>query len=145
MHRASCLCGGVVMTAGVLEGPYVLCHCQSCRKASGSAYGANIAVPQDQFEIVQGETLVRTFESSPGKVRHFCGHCGTPLFTRVVESSEYVRLRLGILDTELAEQPTAQIFTADRAPWHTLDESLKCYDAWPDAEAIRIPGSNQSR
>ena len=73
MHRASCLCGGVVMTAGVLEGPYVLCHCQSCRKASGSAYGANIAVPQDQFEIVQGETLVRTFESSPGKVRHFVG------------------------------------------------------------------------
>jgi len=143
MFKASCLCGQVSLQALAIETPYVYCHCPSCRKSSGSAFAANVSVPIDSFEIVSGHDCISTIESSPLKVRHFCKQCGSPLFTKVGAQPAYVRIRLGALDTEFSEAPSAHIFTDQKAPWHEIKDDHPQYAAWPDASAVPIPGSRQ--
>ena len=73
-----CLCGGVRFTySGELGGSLglvTLCHCSQCRKATG--FAAAVAPARAAgFTITQGGDLVREYESSPGKLRAFCGVC----------------------------------------------------------------------
>ena len=142
-YNGSCLCGKVSFKAEEIVGDYVLCHCPSCRKASGSAFGANISVPIKAFKLMTGEDFISTYESSPNKVRHFCSCCGSPLFTKVGASPEYVRVRLGSLDTPYVKSPSAQIFTAQKAEWHSPDPKIPCFDTWPTHDQIDIKGSRQ--
>jgi len=143
MFQASCLCQSVRIEADELVGPYVYCHCKSCRKSSGSAFAANVSVPVESFRVSSGKESLKTYESTPGKVRHFCSCCGSPMFTKVGDSPKYVRLRLGSLDSNYPEQTSAHIFVGHKASWHQIHDRQRQYTEWPDASEIRIPGSRQ--
>ncbi len=143
MHHGSCLCGRVVYRATKLVGPLVYCHCRSCRKSSGTAFGANISVPVDCFQVVSGLAELRQFESAPGKIRHFCGNCGSPVFVTVGDRPRFVRIRLGTLDSDLADSVSAHIFVGEKAPWHGIDAAAPQFPAWPDEGEVRIRGSRQ--
>lgn len=144
MFQGSCLCGAVSYKASQLIGPYVQCHCPSCRKASGSAFAVNISVPLEKFTIVTGESKISVFESSPNKLRHFCSICGSPLYTKVGANPDVLRLRLGSLDSPFKDAPAAHIFAGQKAPWHRIYDDLPQYEDWPDATEMKIPGSRQS-
>jgi hypothetical protein len=102
MLTGSCLCGAVVFEADVPAGLITFCNCRNCRKASGSAFAANMSVQREAFRWVRGEQALRGYESSPGKVRRFCGQCGSPMTAkRPSDPGAAVRVRLGTLDTPL--------------------------------------------
>ena len=143
MIEGSCLCGDVRYQADEVVGPYVYCHCASCRKASGSAFGANVAVSAEHFRLVAGESLLACFESSPGKRRYFCSRCGSPLFNKVGPDPDLVRVRLGSLDSNFNEVPAAHIFTAEKAPWYTITDDVQQFAGWPEPGRVTIPGSRQ--
>ena len=42
MIKGSCLCGGVKFEIRGSKGPFELCHCNRCRKATGSAFAAGL-------------------------------------------------------------------------------------------------------
>ncbi len=140
MHQGSCLCGTVRFEFSQIEGDFVYCHGKSCRKASGSAFGANIAVPLDDFHVVQGESELGRFESTPGKVRHFCRQCGSPLYNHA-QGSDFVRVRLGAVDTEIQQTPKAHIFLNHKAQWDLPCDSISGYGEWHDPEEVRIAGT----
>ncbi|GGX72998.1 GFA family protein [Saccharospirillum salsuginis] len=142
MYQGSCLCGDIRFEFDRFEGDFVYCHCRSCRKASGSAFGANIAVPVDAFRLTTGEALLGTYESSPGKVRHFCSRCGSPLFNRV-EGAEHLRVRLGSVDTDIRQGPKAHIFLGHRADWDRPSDDLDGYEEWPDFSKVKIAGTTK--
>src|SRR5260370_35118357 len=80
--RGSCLCGGVKYE---ITGPLMRsghCHCSNCRKAHGAAFRSRARVRVEDFKWVQGEELVKYFESSPGFHRGFCSVCGSPIVNR---------------------------------------------------------------
>jgi hypothetical protein len=119
MITGSCLCGQVrnAAHAAVVEG-IVHCHCRTCRKAHGSAFSSLASLPRSAFRWTAGEALLKAFESSPGKLRHFCTACGSHVMAERLES-ENVLLRLGCLDTEI-ESPARQwhIWRLDVASWY---------------------------
>jgi hypothetical protein len=72
-----CLCGAVRYEC---RGPVLspcLCHCESCRRASGAHAVAWATVGRDSFRVLTG--TLRSFASSPTVVRQFCELCGSPL------------------------------------------------------------------
>lgn len=79
MIIGSCACGKVAYEADQLDGPVVHCHCDTCRKVHASAFSSTARVQRDHFRWLQGHALIRNFESSRGKRRHFCRACGTHL------------------------------------------------------------------
>lgn len=141
----SCLCKTVQYEAADYAGPYVYCHCTSCRKASGSAFAANIAVPIGSFQVKSGSDALTVFESSPGKRRYFCGRCGSPIYTTVGENPKVARVRLGSVDSEFSDRPAAHIFVGEKAHWHNIDKEIRAFSEWPDSKLFTIPGSRQGR
>jgi hypothetical protein len=141
MHQASCLCGSVIIQFDEVVGSYVYCHCRSCKKASGSAFGANISVPVSSFRVKSGAELISKYESSPGKVRHFCSRCGSPLYATVSGTPQTVRVRLGILDSDFSSSPSAHMFVKYKASWECILDSIPQYEEWPPPGSIKIHGS----
>ena len=107
LYKGSCLCRRVQYEITGEIGDFGYCHCTSCQKASGSAHGANAGVQRSAFRLTSGAEELREFESSPGKIRVFCGRCGSPIFAFLRESNDVIRIRLGTLDTPFTKQPKA--------------------------------------
>ena len=104
------------------------CHCSLCRKASGSAYATNGFVNSADFEIVEGRECVSSFESRPGKFRHFCANCASPIYSSNTADEFRIRLRLGILDSDILEKPVSHNFVTSKANWEDLDSVLPRYE-----------------
>ena len=122
-----CLCGGVRFSyTGELGGSLGLvtvCHCSQCRRAHGFAAGVAPASAAG-FIVTQGQDLIREYESSPGKLRGFCGTCGAPLYSRRTANPEAIRLRLGTLDNPPGDlKVEAHIFATDVPAWAESDDA----------------------
>ncbi|MBM7062150.1 GFA family protein [Pseudomonas sp. UL073] len=124
MHHGSCLCGGVRYQVSGDLAPIQVCHCSQCRQAQGAPFATNIPVPEADFQLLQGGELLRAFESSPGKQRVFCSHCGSPLYSRNAKTPGVLRIRAGSLEGELATRPVAHFYVASKANWWTIGDDL---------------------
>jgi hypothetical protein len=131
MLKGSCLCGGVKYEA---QGPVTAmtrCHCAQCRKASGAEFATNGNVEAEHFRIVSGEEQLGRFESSPGKVRVFCGRCGSPLFKLDQSRPGQVRLRLGCLDSDIDAGSLVHIFVGEKPKWSEITDALPQFEKRP--------------
>jgi hypothetical protein len=143
MYEGSCLCGSVrYLVLGEL-GDFGYCHCRSCRKASGSAHAANAPIERSSFRLLRGAETLREYESSPGKFRAFCSHCGSPIYAYVEASRELLRIRLGSLDTPFDKQPSAHTFVSDKAPWEPISDALPQFATWAPKSVLDQRGSRQ--
>jgi hypothetical protein len=134
MLEGGCLCGGVRFRITGKLGPAGVCHCKQCQRASGSAFAANAPARTKYFEITAGAELVSEYESSTGKFRAFCRHCGSPLYSRTLGDPEIRRIRLGTLDTDPERRPLAHVWVTSKAPWYEIEDSLPQYLEGLDSE-----------
>jgi hypothetical protein len=116
MLTGHCLCGRVRYEVDSELGPIIHCHCETCRRAHGSAFSSIAAVARDKFRWVAGEELLSCYESSPGKFRRFCSNCGSHLVAERAGHG-HVMLRLGCLDTDAKPQVIGHIWRSDAASW----------------------------
>jgi hypothetical protein len=110
-------------------GPIVFCHCSRCRKAQGSAFATNSPINESGFSLLSGKETLREYESSAGKFRAFCSNCGSPVFSRFTGKPGILRLRIGTLDTRIAERPSAHIYAGSHAEWFDILDDLPQYEA----------------
>jgi hypothetical protein len=129
--RGSCLCGGVKFEiVGQLMRP-LNCHCSKCRKQHGAAFRSRVRVSTGDFKWLQGEELVRFYESSPGFHRGFCRRCGSPVVNKSARP-EY-GVPLGILDDDPDVRPELHAFVASKASWFEIADDLPRYPESPPA------------
>ncbi|AXY55620.1 GFA family protein [Acinetobacter chinensis] len=131
VYAGSCLCGGLRYEIHGEIGEMVQCHCKRCRKANGTAYATNAPINKADFKIVQGEHLLKKFESTPTTTRCFCAECASPIISIKAETPGTYRLRLGTLDTPLEQKPVMHIFTAYKAEWESICDDLPQYEERP--------------
>lgn len=124
MLSGGCLCGGVRYEVDGLAGPVEYCHCTQCRRASGSAFAANATVTAAAFRLRAGRDLLSEYESSPGKLRAFCGRCGSPVYARRPAQPDTLRLRVGTLDGDPGARAAGHWHVASAAPWFTITDDL---------------------
>jgi hypothetical protein len=122
-HCGSCLCGSIRFeVAGEFERFY-LCHCEYCRKDTGSAHASNLFASTGKLIWLSGQEKIKQF-TLPG-TRHsraFCLECGSALPSAQMGGSLVV-VPAGSLDSEVSLRPTAHIFVSSRAKW---DEAPEC-------------------
>jgi len=117
MLSGSCLCRGVAYEAEAVIDGLIHCHCQTCRKAQGSAMSSIAAVPRERFRWTRGQAFLKSFESSPGKLRWFCAECGSHIMAERI-GRPTVMLRLGCLDTPIEVERQWHIWRSDAATWY---------------------------
>lgn len=130
MYQGACLCGAVEVE---IHGPIssiIHCHCSLCRKSSGTAFATNGFVQRADFKLVKGEAELSQFAFKPGRLRHFCRHCGSPVYSSNAQDPSRVRLRLGILSSDISERPISHNFYSSKANWEDLDVALPRYDSF---------------
>jgi hypothetical protein len=121
--RGSCLCGTIRYEADQLDGPIVLCHCNTCRKAHAAAFNSSAAVDRAHFRWTAGEDKLSHYASSPGKNRWFCSVCGSQMIAEFPAQSR-VLLRVATLDDDPGVRPTAHIWTSQHVPWLIDDAAV---------------------
>lgn len=130
MYKGGCLCGSVrfVISGGIRN--IVYCHCSQCRKAQGSAFATNGIVDVGKFRIESGEHEMTAYESSPGQTRYFCKYCGSPIMSKNISRPDQVRVRLGTIESDIAERPGAHIFVTSKANWEDISGDLPQYEEY---------------
>lgn len=121
-----CMCGKVTYTTDEGTAPVMtaLCHCEDCRRSSGSAFSVNVVVPKTAFHI-EGETL-KTFattgtDSGLPRERLFCSNCGSPLVTMITEMPDAAIIKAGTLDEHDWVEPALELWTDSGHAWVQAD------------------------
>ncbi|MGH3056577.1 MAG: GFA family protein [Gaiellaceae bacterium] len=132
MISGSCLCGGVRFEIARAVGPFELCHCRRCRKASGAAFVAGLGVRTADFRLLQGRELIATYdapilESPPPYRTSFCSRCGSPV-PNPTPNAEWFEIPAGLLDDDPQIRPDKHIFVELKAPWVEITDGLPQHD-----------------
>ena len=135
------MCGAVAYEVERLDMPILHCHCTTCRKAHSAPFAPTAGVFREHFRWLAGEEKLSSYESSPGKLRHFCSVCGSHLVAERA-SQPHVVLRVATLDEDPGERPRARIWTSHDVPWLGYGEVLPSHPSMPSPEEIdRRPSS----
>ncbi|WP_108444637.1 GFA family protein [Halomonas denitrificans] len=131
--KGSCLCGAIAYEVTALDGPITFCHCRTCRKAHAAPFVPTAGVERSQFRWLAGEDRLSSFESSPGKLRHFCSVCGTHLVAERAHQA-HVIVRVATLDDDPGVGPQAHIWTSHDVDWLSA-EGVPAHPEWPPGRA----------
>lgn len=145
--RGSCLCGGVTFEIMRAVGPFELCHCSRCRKASGSAYVAGVGVLAADFRLLGGAELIRRFEapvreSPPGYRTSFCSRCGSPV-PDPRPGADWFEVPAGTLDGDPGIRPDRHIYVECKSDWSAITDALPQLDAAALAALRRTLGGRR--
>jgi hypothetical protein len=126
MIRGSCLCGAVAFELRGQPIAFGFDHCSRCRKASGSAFAAELICRAADFRWTAGESIVKTYEAPvretpPGYRRVFCSLCGASV---PAIRGDQVLIPAGTIDDDPGIRPQAHIFVAYKAPWFEITDNL---------------------
>jgi hypothetical protein len=132
MIRGGCLCGAVRFELDRAVGPFELCHCNRCRKTSGSAFVAAVGVRREDFRWIQGKESIRIYDApildSPPPYRScFCERCGSPVPDPTLDA-EWFEIQAGLLEDDPLVRPDKHIFVELRSPWFEITDDLPRLD-----------------
>lgn len=117
MNRTGgCMCGAVRFEARDVPVALGICHCELCRRWTGSAL-LGVSIPEDRVTWT-GQEHIRRYASTSFAERANCAVCGTPLFLRnTIEgtawSGEY-DIPVGLFDDPNGFDLTSEIWIEDK-------------------------------
>lgn len=124
-----CHCGAISFIAEGEPLYHSICHCNDCRRWSGSPITSWMAFKTDQVTI-KGHTA--SYRSSENATREFCGACGTGLFyLNPVLLPGIVDIQSGTIDHLALYAPKEHIMTKDKLPWFDELKQLPQFQTYP--------------
>jgi len=127
MIKGGCLCGEIQYVYRGTINELVVCHCNQCKRAQGTAFAANAPVDAGLFKITSGESLLQVYYSSPKKQRVFCSRCGSPIYSAHADKPAILRLRVGTITSDIDHTPDYQQYCESKAAWLELNLNIPAY------------------
>lgn len=113
-----CCCGAVSFTVKDDFKKFFFCHCEQCRKLSGSAHAANLFTLPTNITWTKGELLTKRFDHPTRAFsRVFCSECGSGL-PFLTQNKKFLIVPAGSLDQEPSKEVDANIFCEEQTHWH---------------------------
>lgn len=130
-HSGSCLCKAVRFEVEGDFEQFYLCHCEYCRKDTGSAHAANLFSTTATLKWICGEDHVRLFNLPSTRHRNsFCSICGSAL-PDVQMNGRLLKVPAGSLDSPVLIRPAAHLFFSSRANWDEALEKIPTVERLP--------------
>ena len=129
--RGSCLCNGVTFEIDRAIGPAEFCHCNRCRKVSGSTALLTIRAKSEDYRLLSGRELVRSYAAPvlykpPPYQSTFCSNCGSPV-PEASPQGEFIEIPAGVFDEDPGIRPDKHIFVEFMPRWDVLRDDLPAY------------------
>ena len=114
----SCCCGEIAFTLKDNFSNFYFCHCEQCRKLTGSAHASNLFTSRDNIKWVKGKDKMKRYDHSERSFsKTFCKECGSGL-PFLSQSGKFLIVPAGSLNEEPSKQLDAQIFCSEQTEWH---------------------------
>lgn len=122
-----CLCGGVSYATSGKPLVTYYCHCNDCKKSTGSAFHVGFVVKQSDINIKANDLreYTKTADSGNQMTRRFCGDCGSPLFTIDSGKPENLVIKAGSLDDPSLVSPSAELWTCHKVAWANISNDVQ--------------------
>ena len=131
-----CLCGAVVYRVTAPAKSLEHCHCSACRRAHGALNASGALVDAAHFHLDQGDDYLKSYESSPGNHRWFCGRCGCQIYMSIDHIPAELYYWAASLDEGMhpghPQDRECHIFVGSKPCWDPLDQALPRHDTIPD-------------
>jgi Uncharacterized conserved protein len=126
VFSGKCLCGKVTYACHTEPKTIFNCHCEDCRRATGSVFGTNLFVPEDKVEIFgKVSSYSHTSDSGSTMTKRFCPNCGSLLFGKNSAKVNVLSIRAGTVDQLNLIKPVVNVFMDSKIPSTSIDQNLK--------------------
>jgi hypothetical protein len=125
-----CLCGAIrYQVSGDLV-RMAMCHCDDCRRATGSSFATNVFVKEEDLEILQGSPKAFEHPADSGNTmtKEFCGDCGSQLFGHNSTGTGVKALKVGCIDDASFVAPQAEVYISSALPFTNHLSETKKFD-----------------
>ncbi len=121
-----CYCGAVSFEITGGSNWVGHCHCESCRRASGSVMTSFAGFRPEQ--VVFTGAMPNRFSTPDGVTRSFCGQCGSAVAFEHEKTPDEIHLQLGLFDDLEKLPPENHSFIGEKPSWLHADEHLPEHD-----------------
>ncbi|VAW69319.1 hypothetical protein MNBD_GAMMA09-1648 [hydrothermal vent metagenome] len=126
ISTATCCCANVSITISGKPAINAVCHCDNCKKRTGSAFGLSIYVKNQQIIRISGDTEIYALNNNDVRQkRHFCKNCGTTLYWTVSSLADYTGIAGGCFDNNPLPEPNYTLSNESRLSWLQLPSYFK--------------------
>ncbi|MGL6312635.1 GFA family protein [Vibrio sp. WXL103] len=114
----SCLCESVSFIVKDDFVKFYFCHCEQCRKLTGSAHVSHLFTSPTNITWTKGADNTKRYDDPTRTFSNvFCKQCGSRL-PYLSKSKEFLIVPAGCLNAEPSRKPDAQIFCSEQTDWH---------------------------
>ena len=130
--KGSCLCGAVAYQLETRLKNFYFCHCEQCRKLTGSAHAANILAEPVSVDWCRGGDKITRYDAPEGRsfTHVFCRDCGSGL-PFLNASGKTLFIPAGSLDNAPGIDVDCNIFWDEAPSWYPPALSARRCKAFP--------------
>ena len=134
--EGGCLCGAV-RYQGETQIASAHCHCDDCRKSSGTRHCSHMAVAEEGFRVT-GQVRFYDAPADSGNIvsRGFCPTCGSAVYSKNSGMAGMVFLRASSLDDPEVFQPQIVVYGKRAPSWDPVASGLLVFEAMPPPAAM---------
>lgn len=128
-----CLCGNVAYAAQGRPVIVAQCHCEACRRLSGTGHSVGAMFASDAVSV-HGKLSEFKYVSDNGSdvTKAFCPTCGSPVYGTNSRMPDHLTLSLGTMDAAAELNVEVVIFEGDKQHWDGLGGDVVRFTAQPD-------------
>ncbi len=129
---AKCACGSASICVSGDPVAHSVCHCNNCKKRTGSAFGISAYFPKQAVVVMEGQTSLYAFHNAArneDQERHFCSRCGTTLYLYISTLPELICIAGGCFADDPLDEPNITASHSKKLEWVTLPDTWR---VWPE-------------
>jgi hypothetical protein len=128
-----CLCGAIRYEIDGEPFRIANCHCDDCRKATGSAYATNLFFKEEQIKILQGtpKKFEHLADSHNTMIKEFCSDCGSQVFGSGANRPGVKNIKVGSIDDARFVKPQVNLYTAHALSCSYIDDEIDNFQGMP--------------
>ncbi|KZK94659.1 Glutathione-dependent formaldehyde-activating enzyme [Pseudovibrio sp. Ad46] len=128
----SCLCGNVQLKSTMKPQITAHCHCDDCRKSSGTGHCTHAALPKEAVEVT-GELTFFDKPANSGNVvtRGFCPTCGSAVYSLNSAMTDLIFVRASAVDQPEVIEPQVNVYSSRAPSWDEIDPKLPAFPEMP--------------
>ena len=125
-----CLCGAIRYEVNGDPVRVANCHCDDCRKATGSSFATNAFFKEEDVVVLQGspKSYQHTADSGSTMTKQFCGDCGSQLFGFSSGGAGVKNIKVGTIDDASGIRPQINVFTSKALEFTHLSEDTEHFE-----------------
>ena len=122
LRTAECSCGGLKAVCSGEPVRVSVCHCLSCQRRTGSAFGYQLTFETSQVEI-EGAFFIFTRSSDEGYWARFsfCPTCGSTIFYEIERRPGMISIPGGTFADPGLPPPQFSIYEERRHSWCAIE------------------------